>query len=130
MAAKRHCFCLSVAPKPRAEAAQAPETRQFFLFSLKSSWQVFQSPSVSVLAPEIMCAKCNTAALKQTILIILKNNNCFFMLRLLYVSPFLYIPYILHDKVNYQYQLPLVFNLARLKKYCPTCMIMNPLCCH
>lgn len=44
-------------PGPWAEAAQAPET-----LSLKSCWRGVQSPSVSVLPPEIMCAKRATAA--------------------------------------------------------------------
>lgn len=118
-------------PKPRAEAARGPKTGQFFLFALKSSWQGFQSPSVSALAPEIMCAKCDTAALEQTILLILKKIIAFLCPHCsMSLHFFLYIPYILHDKVTYHYQVPLVFNLARLKKHCLTCMIMKPLCCH
>ena len=51
-----HCQQTELAPKPEAEAAR------FLLLSLKSSWHGFQSPSVSALAPKIMCGKCNTAA--------------------------------------------------------------------
>lgn len=108
-----------LAPKPKAEAAQAPETQRFFLFSLKSFWQGFQSPSVSTLAPKIMCGECNAAAqlsgnrqhslFSRTIIAFLKQS-------FLCLTPFfLYIPYILYEKVEYHYELSLVFDSTVVK---------------
>ncbi|KAG7238623.1 hypothetical protein INR49_030697 [Caranx melampygus] len=37
---------------PKRKLHRHQKTRRFFLFSLKSSWQGFQSPSVSTLAPK------------------------------------------------------------------------------
>lgn len=78
-----------LAPKSRAEAAQAPETRRFSLFSLKSFWQGFQSPSVSALAPKIMCGKCNTAAQLSG------NRQCLLFSRTIiaFIYPFYVLPY-------------------------------------
>lgn len=80
------CQQAELAPKPKAEATKAPETRRFFRFSLKSSWQGFQSPSVSGLAPKIMCGECNTSGQLS------RNRQCLLFSRtiiaFIYGSPF------------------------------------------
>lgn len=99
-------------PGPRAEAAQAPET-----LSLKSCWRGVQSPSVSALPPEIMCAKRTTAAQlggNTQYLLFLKTIIILLLHFSLSLTNFFW-GITLHKFLCTQSQLPLVFNFTALK---------------